>query len=260
MKLRLFKSLLTLSVFINLFNAGSPSILARPITPRIIKTQVNSQTPNVDIAVYDIKNAKLIHYTKGTLNSSYTASIVKVSILVQLLHQKPKLTPYYRQLAAKMIKNSDNTAATILFQKIGRAPGLQKLFKRLKMRYSFADRRWGMTKTTALDQIKLLKQIYTSSTYISVANQKYIRNLMHHVNQYQRWGLPQTYRANTKLYVKDGWLTLNEGAVINSLSRVKTNKANYLLVILSHKDLSQNAGFKMLNRVGQVVYKKMNQN
>ncbi|MBM7543783.1 beta-lactamase class A [Weissella beninensis] len=119
MKLLLFKSLLTLSAFINLFNAGSPSILARPITPRIIKTQVNSQTPNVDVAVYDIKNAKLIHYTKGTLNSSYTASIVKVSILLQLLHQKPKLTPYYRQLAAKMIKNSDNTAATILFQKIG---------------------------------------------------------------------------------------------------------------------------------------------
>lgn len=258
MKMSRFSLILLPVIALTTFSTLPRTNVNAQIRPATIAHQVNYRTPNVDIAVYDLKQATTIHFTKGHLNSSYTASIVKVGILVQLLHQHPNISQANKKIAAKMIKNSDNTAATILFNKIGRAKGLQKLYRNLKMTHSFADRRWGMTRTTALDQIKLLKQIYTKNSYITPANQKYIKNLMQHVNRNQRWGLPKKFTRDTQLYVKDGWLPLKKGAVINSLSYVKNNQSAYLLVILSNRDSSQNAGFNMLNRVGQTVYNKMN--
>lgn len=223
-----------------------------------IRRSVDWTTPNVDIAVYDIMDDRTTTYQKGELELNYTASIVKLSILVQLLHNQPNLSDDQKRTAENMIRNSDNDSATKLFGQIGNDNGIATLYRNLGMWQSSASgtNRWGLTTTTAADQLKLMKLVYVNGDYISQSNKDYIKSLMGSVNPNQRWGLP-SYAGSSALGVKNGWLPLgpnNTDAIINSLSYVKNEKAEYILVQISNEDRSQNDGFNMLNRVGDATY------
>lgn len=228
-----------------------------------IGRQINWTTPNVDISVYNFKTNTTTRYTKGNLDLNYTASMIKIAILTQLMHEHPNLTVSQKKLAVKMITQSNNDAATALSGQIGRDAGMRSLFNGLGMSQSFASgvNRWGLTSTNSSDYMKLMKVIFGNSSYISTNNRQYIQYLMNSVDKNQRWGLPKNVSSNTALYVKDGWLPLgknNTNAVINSASRVKNFKSDYLVVQISNEDRTQNDGFNMLNRVGQTVYNVLN--
>lgn len=73
----------------------------------------------VDIAIYSPKYNRIFAYTNSTSSKKYyTASIVKASILTELLHQKElsgtSLTDTENDYATHMIIESDNDAATTL--------------------------------------------------------------------------------------------------------------------------------------------------
>lgn len=243
--------------------APMTSILNR----RDIASVVHKDTPNVDIAVYDVNAGKLITYQTGSVSVNYTASIVKLSILVGILHKYGQLSSEQMTLAEAMMQQSDNEATQMLYEQLG-STGLQQVFVAYGMVHTQVDTngRWGLTQTTASDQMKLMKEIFVTSNsqFLSDDKKYYVKSLMNStgVNQSQIWGLPKHAPKNVGMYVKNGWLPLdvdgNSNAVINSLSYVATKKSAYCIVILSNEDNSQDAGFKMANRVGQLVYDKFN--
>lgn len=243
---------------------SNEQIVSNPsVSASDIGSQVNGTTPNVDVMVYNIKTGATTHYTKGAIDLNYTASMVKVAILTELLHEQPNLSSSQKALAVKMITKSDNDAATSLSSQIGKDAGMQRLFNNLGMSNSYISgtNQWGLTSTNATDYMKLMKQIFISGNYISESNRQYIQSLMSSVDSGQRWGLPAKTASGTSLYVKDGWLPLGNNytnAIVNSVSRVKNSKSDYIVVQMSNEDNTQNDGFDMLNRIGQKIYDKLN--
>lgn len=130
-----------------------------------------------------------------------TASIVKVDVLAALLLQAQDagrhLTDAEKAYATKMIENSDNASTTALWHTIGRAEGLDAANRRFGLGSTSggAGELWGLTRTTAGDQLRLLRQVFTADSRLSAASRAYVRGLMESVEPDQRVGSPPRPRG-----------------------------------------------------------------
>lgn len=159
----------------------------------------------VAIAIQLANSGEVINFTNVPGQTFVTASTVKVSILAKLLHnQGGNLNGYQQGVAARMIEVSDNDCATELYHEIGSQAGLNQFFHELGMNSSYCDGRWGLTTTTATDQLKLLHEIFLNpnSTYLNRQAQQTIQQLMAQVTPSQRWGISA---GSSNYYIKNGW-------------------------------------------------------
>ncbi|MFI1396667.1 serine hydrolase [Streptomyces sp. NPDC020681] len=142
------------------------------------------------------------------------ASIVKVSILAALLQEGRPLTGRERELARAMIVRSDNDAATALWRTIGGAPGLDAAHARLGLAQTTAEPAWGLTRTTARDQLALLRAVFDGSGPYG-----YLASLMGRVAQGQDWGVSA---AGGEWALKNGWMPMRETGlwVVHSVGMV----------------------------------------
>ncbi|MFD4138415.1 serine hydrolase [Streptomyces sp. NPDC058572] len=123
------------------------------------------------------------------------ASIVKIAILAAL--EEPLSEPE-RERARAMIVSSDNDAATALWERIGGAAGLDTALARLGLGETVADRAWGLTRTTARDQLTLLRAVFEG-------HHAYLRSLMRQVVPGQDWGVSA---AGAPWALKNGWMPM----------------------------------------------------
>lgn len=159
----------------------------------------------VSIAIQLANTGEVINFTNVPGQTFVTASTVKVSILAKLLHnQGGNLNGYQQGVAARMIEVSDNDCATELYHEIGSQAGLNQFFRELGMNSSYCDGRWGLTTTTAMNQLKLLHEIFLNpnSTYLNRQAQQTIQQLMAQVTPSQRWGISA---GSSNYYIKNGW-------------------------------------------------------
>ncbi|CAM5410790.1 hypothetical protein SVIOM342S_10409 [Streptomyces violaceorubidus] len=145
-----------------------------------------------------------------------TASIVKVDILATLLLQAQdagrNLTAAERALAEPMIRKSDNAATNKLWREIGGASGLREANKRMGLTSTKGGpgTKWGLTQTTASDQIRLLLSVFEgpatlkTDSPLNKDSRAYIRTLMTHVASDQAWGVSAVSGSDYAL--KNGWL------------------------------------------------------
>lgn len=77
-----------------------------------------------------------------------------------------------REQAALMIREGDNAAATALWDAIGGGEGLARANPRLGLEETSpgADGLWGLTETTASDQLRLLRAVFTDDPPLSPAS------------------------------------------------------------------------------------------
>lgn len=89
-----------------------------------------------------------------------------------------------------MIENSDNDSASTLWRIIGKAGGLDAANKTLGLTGTTGgdDMLWGLTQTTAADQLTLLQQVFGDDSKLSSASQSYIQGLMKQIEADQQWG------------------------------------------------------------------------
>ena len=81
-----------------------------------------------------------------------------------LLDNNGQLNDTENELAQAMIENSDNDATSTLFENyIGSKEGLQKVYDEIGMTHTKVRSEWGLTTTTAADQVKLLNNIFYKS-------------------------------------------------------------------------------------------------
>ena len=159
----------------------------------------------VSIAIQLANNGEVISFTNVPGQTFVTASTVKVGILAKLLHnQGGNLNGYQQGVAARMIEVSDNNCATELYHAIGSQNGLNQLYRELGMNSTYCDGRWGLTTTTATDQLRLLHEIFLNphSTYLNTQAQQTIQRLMAQVTPSQRWGISA---GSSSCYIKNGW-------------------------------------------------------
>jgi hypothetical protein len=157
-----------------------------------------------------------------------SASIVKATILAALLHgDNAQPSAGERATATAMITESDNAAATDLWNDVG--PVAMRQFLNLaKMTQTVPGTGgyWGLTQVTARDQMKLLHLLVLSNGVLSRAARSYELGLMAQVDPAQRWGISAGAPAGMTVELKDGWLPIGAaGWQINSIGCVSGRAA-----------------------------------
>ncbi|MDR3081035.1 MAG: class A beta-lactamase-related serine hydrolase [Streptomyces sp.] len=192
-----------------------------------------------------------------------TASIIKVDVLATLLLQAQdagrQLTAQERALAEPMIRNSDNAATNVLWREIGEAPGLEAANKRLGLTSTKGGPggKWGLTRTTASDQIRLLLAVFDTAgsskagSPLNAQSRTYIRSLMSRVASEQAWGVSAA--AKSEWALKNGWLQRNTSGLwdVNSVGRITVDGHHCLVAVLSDGSASMSDGVSLVERTAQ---------
>jgi beta-lactamase class A len=188
-----------------------------------------------------------------------TASIVKINILAALLLREQmrsrSLGASSRRLAEAMITASDNDATSMLWQEIGGQRGLAAANKTLGLHETRPNSHWGLTTTTAADQIRLLSALTASNGPLNAQNRRFILGLMGKVNPDQRWGVTAAAGSdNIKSYVKNGWVTVTDDSnrwLINSIGRIIEPDHDWLISVLSDHHVSQREGIRVVGNAAR---------
>lgn len=186
-----------------------------------------------------------------------TASIVKVDILSTLLYQLGKsgetLSGEQRELATMMIENSDNDAASALYDDDGEAAGVDAANKAFGLTGTTAgsDGEWGLTSTTVTDQIKILRQVFTGDSVLPPAGRDYIQGLMRDVEPDQRWGVPAAAARGSTCMVKNGWLPNPSLWEINSIGEITRDGQKLLVAVLSADNETEDGGISLVQEIAR---------
>jgi hypothetical protein len=178
----------------------------------------------------------------------HTASIVKADILATLLLQaqqaRTDLTDQQAELAVPMIEESDDAAASDLWQMVGAGPEVTSANARLGLTHTVAGPTgyWGLTSTTVADQLRLLTDLTSSTSPLTAASRDYELGLMEDVTPSQQWGVSAAASSGTVFAVKDGWLPDPDLWVLNSIGIVEHNGQQLLIAVLSNDQPSESAG------------------
>ncbi|MFH8734822.1 MULTISPECIES: serine hydrolase [unclassified Streptomyces] len=187
-----------------------------------------------------------------------TASIVKVDILAALLLRAQDagraLTSQERAYATAMIENSDNASATALWDSIGGADGLDAANLTLGLTGTRAGPggEWGLTQTTAEDQLTLLRAVFsTEGSGLSEVSRAYVVGLMGRTAADQRWGVSAAADSVSGCALKNGWLPRTATGLwdINSVGRVTVGGKPYLVSVLSDGNATKEAGVALVEGV-----------
>ncbi|ALO92753.1 Secreted protein [Streptomyces hygroscopicus subsp. limoneus] len=189
-----------------------------------------------------------------------TASIVKVDMLAALLLQAQdagrRLTAQERAYATKMIENSGNASATALWHTIGRAAGLDAANERFGLTATSGGDGglWGLTRTTAADQLVLLQQVFGENSQLSEASRTYLQGLMESVEPDQRWGVSAAAEGDS-CALKNGWLPRSTTGLwdVNSVGRVTAGGTDYLVAVLSDGTASRARGISLVEAAAKAA-------
>ena len=136
------------------------------------------------------------------LNSSAhfdSASVVKVTILSALLRKAQErhrhLTWTEALLAEEMITESDNYAASVLWDDVGRHD-LQHFLNLARMTQTYPGPRpyWGLTQITAYNEVLLLRLLVNQNPVLDTSSRAFVLDLMARVIPAQRWVSPRACR------------------------------------------------------------------
>ncbi|MEW2133918.1 serine hydrolase [Streptomyces sp. NPDC005435] len=214
----------------------------------------------VAAAVLDLDGPGREPEVHGDTGPFDTASIVKVDILAAALLQARDaghgLNAAERERAKAMIEHSDNAAANALWRSIGRAPGLKAANERLGLTGTEGGSgpRWGLTRTTPGDQIRLLRAVFDPGphTALDQTSRAYIRSLMGNVADDQSWGVSA---AGSHEALKNGWLRRSTTGLwdVNSVGRVEKGGHRYLVAVLSDGSTSMEDGVALVERAARAA-------
>ncbi|WP_328684414.1 serine hydrolase [Streptomyces sp. NBC_00343] len=241
--------------------SGSREATVEPVTrptvdyDALLAKAMTAVTPTddqkVSVAVLDLTSGESATYGSAAFD---TASIVKVDILATLLLQAQdagrQLTATEKSYATTMIQNSDNDSATALWDLIGKAGGLDTANKTFGLTGTTGGdgALWGLTQTTAADQLTLLQQVFGDDSKLSSASRSYVQGLMKEIEADQQWGVSAA-ADGSKWALKNGWLARSTTGLwdVNSIGRVTGEDGDaYLVAVLSKGSTTQTKGISLI--------------
>lgn len=255
--------------------SGSPLPSASPSTatpseppPSVVpfwpafRTFAASEGWQITAAVYDAVSVKTYLY-QASLRVD-TASVIKLAIMAAVL-RKAQLAG--RSLSAtevtemtKMIEASDNDAATELWNEIGATRGMTSFLETAHLTDTATDPagHWGLTATTALDQVKLMRAFAFSSPLLNLSSQAYGLSLLQHVIPADDWGVSGGVPDGVPVALKNGWLPVSDGGwIINSVGYVQGHGRSYVIAILSRGSPSFVDGVQAIESLSAMVWNEL---
>jgi len=189
-----------------------------------------------------------------------SASAVKATILGALLRKAQaghrSLAARERRLAWRMITESDNGAATALWNDVG-LYRMNRFLRLAGMHQTVLNRDgyWGLTRITAHDELILLRHLLQPNPVLTKASRRYELWLMAHVTPAQRWGVPAGAPDDFTVHVKNGWAPLPPvpGWFVNSVGCFTHGDRNYSVVVLTQGNPTMQYGVGTVEDVAEVI-------
>jgi Beta-lactamase enzyme family len=221
-------------------------------------------------AVYDVRTGQSWRLGDGPAQDE--ASVVKLDILEALLNASDGagLSDDEQALAQQMIENSDNDAATALWDAAGGAAGLAAYNAQAGLTGTtpspcvvcagFPWPGWGLTTTVPDDQITLLKRIIGPSSLLTSAERSYALSLLENVAPGQAWGISGGIPAGVTVALKNGWLPLNDADTdwqINSEGWVSGDGRDYLISVLTTGNPDEQYGIDTASGLSSLIWTAM---
>jgi beta-lactamase class A len=239
----------------------SPSALG-PFRSSAMKRFLSHREGNITAAVDDLSTGQTFVYRPDVRED--TASIVKASILATLLHRaqvaRRSLTANQRRIARGMIEASDNNDATALWNEDDGSGGVGGFLRLAGLTQTTFDPggAWGYTRTTPLDQVRLLRTLALPSRLLSRSAQEYQLGLMSHVIPFDYWGVPAGVPAGVHVAIKNGWLPVpGLGWQINSIGDVDGFGEHYLIAVMTNGNPSEGYGIDTIAGIARIVWARL---
>ncbi|MFI6336592.1 serine hydrolase [Streptomyces sp. NPDC050535] len=237
--------------------APAPEVSPDALLAEAMKSVSVQDGAAVSVSVLDVDSGESAAYGEGSFD---TASIVKVDILATLLLQAQEadreLTATEKAEATRMIENSDNTAASALWDAIGQADGLDTANRTFGLTATKGGdgALWGLTQTTAADQLTLLRQVFGDESKLDETSRTYLRGLMGEIAVDQHWGVSAA-ADGSGWALKNGWLARSATGLwdINSIGRVTADGHDYLVAVLSNGTTTKAKGISLVEAVAKAA-------
>jgi hypothetical protein len=218
-------------------------------------------TEDVTAAVYDDVTGVTSLYRPGIAQEP--ASIMKVDILATLLAQGQSqgqaLTAAEQPLAVNMIEESDDNDAQTLWDTEGGATAVGAFDTAAGLTQTDPDAAgyWGLSTTTAADQVQLLRTVVYPNAKLTAASQAYELNLMEHVDSDQAWGVSAGVGSGSTVALKNGWLPLDSGGwQVNSVGYVDGQGRDYVIAVLTDDDTEAN-GINFIQGLSGLIWQEL---
>ncbi|MFI5491494.1 serine hydrolase [Actinoplanes sp. NPDC051859] len=222
--------------------------------------KVAADAPEFAVAVLDARTGA--RYSFRGAATFDTASIVKVEVLTCLLLQAQDedrdLTEGETALAEPMIRKSDNDATSELFERVGGRVAITRCNERLGLTETVVNAAWGLTKTTADDQVTLLSELVDAEGPLDADSRRTAFLMMNTVVESQQWGVPRLAESGETATVKNGWDTRTADSglwAVNSIGRLVSadEHTDVSIAILSHDNSSMSNGITLVENVAELT-------
>jgi beta-lactamase class A len=223
-------------------------------------------------AVYDLRTGQT--WSVGSGPPQAEASVVKLDVLETLLAQRrggsAGLAASDRTLAEQMIEDSDNDAATNLWNEVGGPSSIRSFNSAAGLADTvpsscvncpgFPWPGWGLTTTVPRDQLTLLRALVEPNSLLTSAERGYALSLMENVTPDQRWGVSGGVPAQATVALKNGWLPLNSADSdwqINSVGWISGSGRDYLMAVLTTGNPTEQYGIDTIDQLAATVWQDM---
>jgi hypothetical protein len=214
----------------------------------------------VSVAALDVTTGA--SFTAGASSSMTEASLVKVQLLETLLLESGRtgtlLSGDEDADATAMIENSDNGAAEDVFWDDGGRDAIVADETDLGLSSAVTvpgtDDYWGLTTTSAAQQLVLLDNLVSTTSPLDASERSYALNLMTNVESDQRWGVGVVADAGSSFANKNGWLGVDDDNgmwAVNSAGIVSVHGHTVLLAVLTQHDDSEQSGIDLVQSLAQ---------
>lgn len=251
-------------------SASSPAVVQPPatseldqhkaaLTAALATMAAQPGAPQFAVAVTDHRTG--VTYAYGADEPFQTASVVKVEILAETLLQARQagepLNADQQELADKMIRQSDNGAASQLWKQNGDTEGLAAANATLGLTGTVPgiNGYWGLTTTTATDQVHLLDAIANPAGPLGDSNQVLL-NLMGSVEADQHWGVSAAARPGESVELKNGWMQPVDDKspwTVNSVGRITGPNTDATIAVLSRGHTTLDAGIAFVQNIANLT-------
>jgi hypothetical protein len=169
-------------------------------------------------------------------------------------------------LLTSMIKDSNNDSATTLWDQVGGPSKINSFNQHVGMMSTtpsqcvtcpnFPWPGWGLTTTTAEDQITLLRQFVFSSKVLTASQRQYGLDLMENITSSESWGVTGGVPSGVTVALKNGWLPLNGETdwQVNSIGWVDGDGRDYILAVLTNANPTEEYGIDTIDEISTQVW------
>jgi hypothetical protein len=225
-----------------------------------LASYLEHRTNVVTAAVYDVRSGRTYFYNYGV--HEVTASMVKIDILADLLWEAQQahrpLTTRENSLAIKMIDDSNNGAANLLWNDIGGRDSLDAFNAMIGFKQTLPNYDWGEIETTPRDQLELLKVIVLPNSVLNTASRTYEMTLMKDVIASERFGLGWGSPPRVTVGLKDGYYPeTTTGWQINTTGFVQYNGRQYLATIMCSNNPDETYGIQTVTTIAHLLWQDL---